>query len=129
MTDAQTGAKPKKILLVEDDQMLREMYQTKFKSDGYEVETAANGADGLSLTKSGLPDIVMLDIILPMLDGFAVLEKVKADETTKNIPVVLLTNLGTDEDRAKGEKLGAVDYLVKANMTPEQVSKTIKKYL
>lgn len=129
MVNQQTGANRKKILLVEDDQMLQEMYQTKFKSDGYEVITAVNGGDGLNLAISDLPDIVMLDIILPMLDGFAVLEKIKANESTKNIPVVLLTNLGTEEDRAKGEKLGAVDYLVKANMTPEQVSKTIKKYL
>lgn len=129
MTDEQTGIKRKKILLIEDDQMLREMYLTKFKGDNYEVEMAVNGADGLALIKSSLPDVVLLDIILPMLDGFAVLEKIKADDSTKNIPVVLLTNLGTDEDRAKGERLGAVDYLVKANMTPEQVSKTIKKYL
>lgn len=123
------STKPKKILLVEDDQMIREMYQTKFKSEGYEVITAENGGEGWAKAQSELPDIVMLDIILPMLDGFAVLEKIKANESTKNIAVVLLTNLGTDEDRAKGEQLGAVDYLVKANMTPEQVSKTIKKYL
>lgn len=129
MANEEIGTKPKKILLVEDDQMLREMYQTKFKSDGYEVITADNGGDGLARTIADLPDIVMLDIILPMLDGFAVLEKIKANEATKNIKVVLLTNLGTDEDRARGEKLGAVDYLVKANMTPEQVSKTIKKYI
>ncbi len=129
MANEQIGVKPKKILLVEDDQMLREMYQTKFKSEGYEVVTADNGGDGLSKALTDLPDIIMLDIILPMLDGFAVLEKIKANETTKHIIVILLTNLGTDEDRARGEKLGAVDYLVKANMTPEQVSKTIKKYL
>jgi DNA-binding response OmpR family regulator len=119
----------KKILLVEDDQMLREMYQTKFKNDGYEVVTADNGEDGWQKAQSEAPSIIMLDIILPMLDGFSVLEKLKANEKTKAIPVVMLTNLGTDEDRAKGEQLGALDYLVKANMTPEQVLNTIKKYL
>jgi DNA-binding response OmpR family regulator len=121
--------KSKKLLIVEDDAMLREMYETKLKSDGYDVKVADNGSDGLRIVREGSVDLVLLDIILPQLDGFAVLESIKTDEDTKKVPVILLTNLGTDEDRTKGEKLGAADYLVKANMTPEQVSVAIKKYL
>lgn len=119
----------KKILIIEDDLMLREMYQTKLRGDGYDVVAADNGADGLSMATSEAPDLVLLDIILPQIDGFSVLEELKKNEATKQLAVVMLTNLGTEEDRVKGEKMGAVDYLVKANMTPDQVSGTIKKYL
>ena len=119
----------KKILLVEDDSMISSMYKTKFEAEGFEVFIADNGAVGLELTKKERPDIIMLDVILPQLDGFSVLEQVKQDETTKNIPVIMLTNLGTEEDKKKGEKMGALDYLVKASLTPGQVSEKIKQAL
>lgn len=116
-----------KILLIEDDEMLREMYETKFKSEGYNIITADNGADGLKLALSNEYKLVLLDVILPQLDGFSVLEEMKANKLTT--PVVLLTNLGTDFDRTKGEKMGAANYLVKANMTPDQIVTIVKKYL
>lgn len=119
----------KKILLIEDDQAISMMYKGKLESNGYLVLTAVNGADGLELAKKEGLDLIMLDIILPQLDGFSVLAELKKDSKTKGIPVIMLTNLGTDEDRAKGEKMGAVDYIVKANMTPAQISEKIKKYL
>jgi len=119
----------KKILLVEDDTLISSMYKTKFKADGFEVVIASDGASALVLAKKEKPDIVMLDIILPQLDGFTVLEELKKDQATKQIPVVMLTNLSTTEDKAKGEKLGAVDYLVKASLTPAQVSQRIKSTL
>lgn len=119
----------KRILVVEDDGMLSIMYKTKFQADGYEVLTADNGVDALNLIKEGGVDLVMLDIILPQMDGFSVLGEMKKDAKTKKIPVIMLTNLATDEDRQKGEKLGAADYLVKADLTPEQVSKKIKEHL
>lgn len=118
-----------KILVVEDDAMISSMYKTKFESDGFDVLTADNGAVGLEIAKKEKPDLIMLDVILPQLDGFSVLEEIKKDETTKNIPVVMLTNLGTDEDKEKGQKLGAVDYLVKASLTPGQISEKIKSYI
>ena len=71
----------------------------------------------------------MLDVMLPQLDGFSILKKIKADSKTKSIPVIMLTNLGTDEDKAKGEKLGAADYWVKASLTPTEISKKIKERL
>lgn len=119
----------KKILIVEDDTTIKTMYKGKFESDGFEVLTAGAGAEGLELAKNEKPNIIMLDIILPQMDGFSVLEGLKGDSKTKNIPVIMLTNLGTDEDKKKGEKLGAVDYIVKANLTPAQVSEKIKKYI
>jgi len=114
----------KKILVVEDDPMINSMYKTKFKVAGFEVFTADNGVTGLELVKKEKPDIVMLDVMLPQLDGFSVLE-----QTTKDIPVIMLTNLGTDEDKAKGARMGALDYLVKASLTPGQISEKIKQIL
>ncbi|MCK4553458.1 response regulator [Candidatus Parcubacteria bacterium] len=119
----------KKVLLVEDDKTISLMYKTKIETGGFEVLTADNGADGLKLAKEQKPDIIMLDVILPQLDGFSVLEELKKDTSTKNIPVVMLTNLGTEEDKEKGKKLGAIDYLVKASLTPAQVEENIKQYL
>ena len=119
----------KKILIVEDDEMIGSMYQTKLKQDDFNVFLAVNGIEGLELAKKEKPDLILLDIIMPQLDGFSVLEQLKDKESTKDIPVVMLTNLGTEEDVKKGSVLGAVDYLVKANLTPSQVSDKIKEIL
>ena len=121
--------KKKKILIAEDDKMIGSMYQTKLEQEGFIVLTADNGAQCLELVIKEKPDLIMLDIIMPQLDGFSVLQELKKDPKTKNIPVIMLTNLGTDEDKSKGEKLGATDYLVKANLTPAQVSEIIKKHI
>jgi DNA-binding response OmpR family regulator len=117
------------VLIVEDDNMISAMYRTKLEQDGFVVAVADNGATGVELAKSEKPDIIMMDVILPQLDGFSALEAIKNDPKTKKIKVIMLTNLGTNEDKQKGEKLGAADYLVKANLTPAQVSEAIKKYL
>jgi len=109
--------------------MISSMYKTKFEADGFDVFVADNGVIGLELAKKEKPNIIMLDVILPQLDGFSVLDQIKKGETTKNIPVIMLTNLGTEEDKAKGEKMGALDYLVKASLTPGQVSEKVKKAL
>lgn len=117
----------KTILLVEDDEMINTMYKTKFEQADFVVLSSDNGADGLELALEHKPDLILLDIIMPQLDGFAVLEKLKSNAKTKNIPVMLLTNLGTEEDVKKGEELGAKDYLVKANLTPAEVLDKVKK--
>lgn len=109
--------------------MISSMYKTKFDAEGFEVFIADNGATGLELAKKEKPDIVMLDVILPQLDGFSVLEQIKQDKIIKNIPVIMLTNLGTEEDKKKGEAMGAAGYLVKASLTPGQVSEKIKQAL
>jgi len=119
----------KKLLIVEDDEMIASMYRTKLEQEGFKVLIANDGALGLSMAASQNPDLVLLDIIMPQLDGFTVLRELKSGAKTKKIPVIMLTNLGTDEDKKKGNELGAVDYLVKAGLTPAQVAEAVKKYL
>jgi DNA-binding response OmpR family regulator len=119
----------KTILVVEDDPVLGVMYKTKLESEGYKIILATNGAEGLDMIKESHPDLVLLDIILPQLDGFSVLEEIAGDSKLKNIPVILLTNLGTEEDKTKGLELGAKDYLVKADYTPEQINEKIQNFL
>ena len=119
----------KKILVIEDEEMLLTMYKVKFENDGYEVYTASNGADGLEIAPKVMPDLILLDIIMPKIDGFAVLKKFKEDPKTKNIPVVLLTNLGQDEDISRGKELGSAGYLIKANNTPSEVVEKTKAFI
>jgi len=118
-----------RVLIVEDDQMIASMYKTKFEADGFECLMASDGPKGLEMAKKEKPDLVMLDVMLPQLDGFSILKEIKGDSKTKNIPVIMLTNLGTEEDKTKGQKMGAIDYLVKASLTPAEISKKIKEYL
>ncbi len=121
--------KNQKVLIIEDEESLLQMYQTKFEHENYEVVTAGDGSEGIVKAKSEKPDIILLDIILPKKDGFMVLKELKADKATSDIKVIMLTNLGQDEDVSKGKKLGAVDYLVKANLTPAQLVDKVAKYL
>lgn len=115
-----------KILLVEDDPMISTMYQTKFSMEGYTIEVASDGAMGLEKAKEMVPDVILLDIILPKLDGFAVLKEIKADASTKKVPVILLTNLGQDDDVRRGKELGANDYFIKSNHTPAEIVAKVK---
>lgn len=124
------NVKKAKILLVEDDLFLRDLYVSKLKKEGFEnVLVAGNGEEGLEMINKNIPDLVMLDIILPQMSGFDVLEKVKKDDNLSQIPIILLTNLGQKEDVEKGYKLGADDYIIKANFTPQQVVEKIQKVL
>jgi len=119
----------KKILIVEDEEMIRQMYEMKLTQDGFEVVTANNGMEGLKLIKKERFDLILLDIIMPQVDGFAVLRELKSGNIKNSVSVVMLTNLSTEEDRRKGETMGAVGYLVKSSMTPTQMSKEILRYL
>lgn len=110
-----------KVLLVEDDEMLHTMYTQKFTKEGYEVVSAYNGAEGVAAAETNKPDVILLDIIMPKMDGFVALKKLKKNDATKAIPVILLTNLGQEEDIRKGRELGATDYFIKANHTPQEV--------
>lgn len=122
-------ANKKRVLIVEDDPVISSMYKTKFEIDGYEVIVAGNGAEGLETAKKEAFDIILLDVILPQLDGFSVLTEIKKDPKIKDTPVLMLTNLGTQEDKDKGKELGALDYVVKSSFTPAQVSEKIKQYI
>jgi len=118
-----------KILIVEDDTFLAGIYANKFEKEGFEVALATDGEMALKLAKKEAPHIILLDILLPKLDGFEVLEKLKSDAGTKAIPVILLTNLGQKEDVDKGLKLGAADYLIKAHFMPAETVEKVKKVL
>ncbi len=119
----------KKILLVEDDNFLRELLAKKLRNEGFEVIEAVDGEQGLQETEEKMPDIILLDLILPGMDGFQFLEKKKEKEKVKEIPVIILSNLGQREEIEKGLKLGAVDYMVKAYFSPFEIVDKVKQYL
>ncbi|MFA5169415.1 MAG: response regulator [Candidatus Paceibacterota bacterium] len=116
----------KKILLIEDDRFLRELMNKKLLSMGYDVVSASDGESGLTAIKESKPDVVLLDLILPGINGFEVLERAKKDPETANVPVIILSNLGQSEDIEKGLKLGAKDFLVKAHFTPQEIITKLK---
>ncbi len=117
------------IVLIEDEEMLANMYETKFQNQGYKIRKALDGESGLKLIEEEVPDLILLDIIMPKLDGFSVLKRIREIPKIKNVPVIMLTNLGQDEDIKKGQSLGAVGYLVKANLTPAEVVAKVKDFL
>ncbi len=121
----------KKILLVEDDSFLRDICLKKLNKDGFEVAAAADGEEALKLVENFAPDIILLDIILPSIDGFGVLKEIREHKngSVRNIPVIMLTNLGQEEDIDKALKLGASDYLIKAHFTVEEIVHKIKDKL
>ena len=109
--------------------MLADMYATKFSMEEFEVERAFDGSDGLAKAKTFKPDIILLDIIMPKIDGFGVLKQLRADASFKDTLIVLLTNLGQEDDVKKGKDLGANDYFVKANHTPADVVEKIRQLI
>lgn len=118
-----------KILIVEDDPFLIKMYIKKLQIEGFEVESAEDGMTGLAKIKSIRPDLVIMDVMLPKMNGIEALEKSKADPETKNIPILVLTNLSTSQDAEIAVKKGAVGYMVKSDYTPSQVISRIKQIL
>lgn len=120
---------PKKILIAEDDGFIAEVYHTKLSFAGYQVSIATDGVEALDKIKAEKPEIVLLDVMMPKMDGLEVLEKLRSMEEYKKLPVIILTNAGEKENIAKAMSLGATDYLIKAGFTPEEVVGKIKKYL
>lgn len=122
-------AKKAKIVIVEDDPILLKALNVELLGSGFEVLSVTDGEAALKLVKKAKPNLILLDIILPKLQGFEVLSKLKKEKTTKKIPVILLTNLGQDADKKKGLKLGAVDYCIKATTDLGELTKKIRKIL
>jgi CheY-like chemotaxis protein len=118
-----------KILITEDDPLMSRMYQKIFTFEGFEVIMAEDGQDGLDKIRSEKPTLVMLDVMMPNLNGFEVLDKLKADPETKAIPVVMLTNLSSQQDAENAMLKGAVKYIVKSEHDPKQVADIIKEIL
>lgn len=116
-----------KVLLIEDDIAAAEMYRLRLVSDGYTVVVAEDGEQGLEMAGSELPDFIYLDIRLPRIDGFEVLERLRANPETAGIPVIILSNFGEPEFRDRGLKLGALEFLVKSDTTPSRLSETVER--
>lgn len=119
----------KTILFIEDESDLQKTFGDILKQEGYKMVSALDGEAGLKLAKAQKPDLILLDIILPKVHGFEVLKKLKEDSETKDIPIIVLTNLESGGDVEKALELGATTYLVKANYTLEEVISKIKKAL
>lgn len=117
----------KTILFIEDESMLQKTFQDLLTQEGYSMLSALDGEIGFSTAKEKKPDLILLDLILPRMDGFEVLKALKEDETTRNIPVIVLTNLESVQDVERALELGATTYLVKANYTLDEVLEKIKQ--
>ncbi len=115
-------ANTKTILIVDDDSFLLDMYAMRFSQEKYDVQTASNADQALEKLRGGLvPDIMLLDVVMPGTDGFELLEKINAEGLAKSTIKIYLSNLGQDQDIARGKSLGAASYIVKANATPSEV--------
>lgn len=119
----------KKVILIEDDFFIRDLYKRQFTLSGIEIEAFANGRDGLEALKKNKYDIVLLDIMLPDINGIDILKQIKDDPVNKDLPVVFLTNMGQESIIKEGFALGAEDYLIKAAYTPNQVVEKTKARL
>ena len=116
-----------KILLIEDEEYLTEMYKAKFERGGYQVIVAPDGKRGTELAVSEQPNLILLDLVMPKMDGYQVLEKLKGDSRTKGLKVYILSNLGQDDEINKGFKFGADGYLIKSSLTPSQLVDSVNK--
>ena len=117
-----------RVLLVEDDATLADMYRVKLERDGYVVRVAADGEEALAVLGDELPDLIFLDIRLPKMDGLALLERIRADERTKNVPVVIVSNYSEAELVERGLQLGALEYLIKSQTSPGQLSQGVRDW-
>lgn len=120
---------PKKILLVEDDPMIVEMYKMRFEEEGFEVLVTDRGSEALEIASQQRPIAVLLDVILPEIDGFSILQNLKSSPDTRDIPVMLLTNLGQESDQEKGRQLGVADYFVKSQHTPADIIQRVNSII
>lgn len=122
-------ANAKSILIIEDDKFLEGLLARKLEKEKFAVTFATNGAEAFSKIKESLPDLILLDIILPDMNGFEILEILKKNQETKDIPVIILSNLGQNEDMEKSLKIGAVAHLIKAHFTPQEIVGKIESFL
>ena len=118
-----------KILIVEDDPLMSRMYQKIFTFEGHDVTMAGDGQDGLDKALEHKPTLILLDVMMPKLNGLEVLEKLKADDDTKAIPVVMLTNLAGEQDAETALGKGAIKYIIKSEHEPKEVADMVKEIL
>lgn len=119
----------KKILIIEDEKFLLEMYQSRFEKEGYRVSTAIDGQHGLELAQKEKPDLIILDIVMPGMDGYEVIKNLKKNSQTRKIIILVFSNLGQQEEINQGLKLGADDYIVKTDLTPSELINKVERML
>lgn len=120
--------KKKKIFIVDDDSFLLDMYALRFTQAGYMVETAMNAQDVLEKLRGGYtPQVMLLDVVMPTMDGFELLEKINEEKLIPHVTKIYLSNLGQEQDIARGKSLGAAGYIVKANSTPSEVVSKVEE--
>jgi CheY-like chemotaxis protein len=117
------------ILITEDDVMLRDMYKMRLEAEGYIIDTADNGLECLKKVKASKPDLILMDIMMPVMDGLTALKKLKSDPEMKDVPVIIMTVLIQEEKRKEGIDLGAEDYLIKSETMPQDVVAKIKEVI
>jgi DNA-binding response OmpR family regulator len=118
-----------KVLIIEDDQRINKVYNLKLAMDGIETATAIDGEEGLRKVYSENPDLILLDLMLPKKSGFEILKEIKTNPKTKDIPVMILSNLAQEKEKEEGLALGAIDYIVKSNISIQQIMEKIKGVL
>lgn len=129
MVDQRNTHNRKSILVAEDDQFYARIYQLKFSKEGYDVTVVDKGDEVIKIARVKKPDLILLDLIMPGKDGFETLRELKTDTKLKDVKVVVISNLGQAEDIKKTKELGALDYLVKANMSISDMVEKVKGYL
>lgn len=118
-----------KIAIIEDDAVISQMYRMKFEADGFDVQVANNGRDGIELVEQFSPDIILLDLQMPVMNGIDALREIRKADRGKTVPVLVLTNLGEEEAPKSLRALGIHSYIVKADLTPRQVAERVKETL
>ena len=118
-----------KIAIIEDDQVISQMYRMKFEADGFDVQVAENGRDGIALVETMKPDLILLDMQMPQMNGAEALKEIRSHDWGRDIPVIVLTNLGEEEAPKNLRALGIDSYIVKADLTPRQVVDRVKTAL
>ncbi|MBI4034173.1 MAG: response regulator [Candidatus Brennerbacteria bacterium] len=119
----------KTILLVEDEPLLANLLRQRLEKEGFKVILATDGEEGLKILKTSQPNLILLDIILPKLSGFELMERLKTDPDFGKSPIVIISNLGQESDVERGRVLGAIGYFVKAKMSIEDLVKRVKSFL
>lgn len=121
--------KNKRVLLVEDDPFIRDIYNVKFSQEGFEVYLAENGVEALKKMEQFIPDVILLDIVMPYMDGMETLKNIRSREEWKKVPVIMLTNISEKEKIEESEDFSVSDYLIKSHFTPSEVVQKVKALL
>jgi len=120
---------PQKIVLVEDEELIANLLEKKLKEEGYEVIVARDGEEGLAKIKEARPDLILLDIIMPKMGGFEVMEEISKNEELRKIPIIVISNSGQPVELKRAKELGAKDWLIKTEFDPKEVLEKVKKQI